>query len=251
MNLMGPTPISRFISYCSGSAGCSSWSRSSQKSAFETAAETRNSFGRSRLSLSAATVFTLVVLPLEGHAIAEPKHGLCSDYGSRTDYTGRPYHVRDPEDGRVLTWHQGMDFCAEAETNVLAAADGLVHWVILDNPVRGGHVIIRARLKGPKPDSPEETIFIRALHIYPDPHLSYGMNVRAGTVIGTVQKARKEQIGPRSHVHFDMGRCVETWTCPIDPNDFWRDGQGKITCFDPGNPPPANKLVAPVPCAKD
>ena len=150
------------------------------------------------------------------HGSDKARSGLCLDYGSKVGHDGRPYYIVDPEDGRVVRQHWAIDFCTETGTDVLAPANGVVRWIVWDNPVRGGAVMISASLKGEDADHPHEFFFLRALHIDPDPKLKPGMQVKAGMVIGKTQKGGKVQIGPRSHVHFDMGRCEETWLCGVN-----------------------------------
>jgi len=193
----------------------------------------------------------LIFFPANNSLAASKKvTGLCNNYGSRVDYMGNRYYIRDPENGRVVRQHFGIDFCTKAGTEVLAAADGWVFGVVWDNPVRGGQVIIRAKLRGLGQTAPATTIYVRHLHITPDPNLHIGKTVKAGSVLGTVQKGGKEQIGPRSHVHFDAGKCDAMWLCPIDPNAYWADGPGKVSCYDAKAPPPTDKLVVPIPCRR-
>ncbi len=198
--------------------------------------------------------FLLLVLAAHAQVLAasEKKHGLCSDYDLPTDYTGQPYYIVDPEDGRVTRRHGGMDFCVKAGSDVLAPADGEIWDIVWDNPVRGGSVTIKTAimLKRPGLTTPIDAVYVRTVHIDPDRSLLIGQKIRAGTVIGKVQQGGKEQIGPRSHVHLDAGKCSRMWLdqCKINPNDFWADGPRKITCFDPETPPPPDKFVAPVRC---
>jgi murein DD-endopeptidase MepM/ murein hydrolase activator NlpD len=197
----------------------------------------------------ASFVCLLIMLVAETEAYgAKKKHGLCSDYNSRTNIVGKPYYIRDPEDGRVVRRHNGMDFCAKAGSDVLAAADGVIVRIEWDNPTRGGWVELRTKIFAENDQKIMKPVFIRHLHIDPVRSLIVGQEVKAGMPIGKVQKAGKEQIGPVAHVHFDAGNCLDIWLCHLNPNKFWADGPGKIACFDDKNPPPADKLVAPVRC---
>ena len=182
------------------------------------------------------------------HGSDKARSGLCNDYGSKKDYMGNRYHVVDPEDGRVVRQHWAIDFCTKTGTAVLAPADGWVEWIVWDNPVRGGSVMFSAILKGADAGAPAELTYLRALHIDPDPKLRPHMRVQAGMVIGKTQKGGKVQIGPQSHVHFDMGKCHETWLCGINPHPYWSNGPNKITCFDAKAPPSKFKIVVPLAC---
>jgi len=183
-------------------------------------------------------------------AAGKLKHGMCTDYMSRTNYMGQPYRVFDPEDGRTIRRHEGMDFCSKSGTVVIAIADGRIWDITWDNPLRGGSVTIKTNimLKRQGLQTPIDVVYVRQLHIDPDRSLQLGQSIRAGTSIGKLQKPGKEQIGPRAHVHISAGTCSPPVKCHINPNDFWAGGSGKITCFDPKNPPPQDKLVAPLPC---
>lgn len=108
-----------------------------------------------------ATWSGLVIWPgaSVAHVSDKARSGLCSDYGSKTNYMGTPYHIVDPEDGRVVRQHWGIDFCTETGTDVLAPANGVVQWIVWDDPVRGGWVRISASLKGEDADHPHEFFF--------------------------------------------------------------------------------------------
>jgi hypothetical protein len=41
---------------------------------------------------------------------------------------------------------------------------------------------------------------------------------------------------------------MQYWVCHTDPNRFWQNGPGKITCLDKNDPPKENELVAPIGC---
>jgi len=171
---------------------------------------------------------------------------LCTDYLSRTNYAGEPYRIA--EANRVVTRHEGMDFCAKAGTPVIAPLTGRITWVVYKNALRGGQVLIdtgfRSRVT---PGRAPRRMYVGIVHMIPKKGLRTGMKVTAGQKIGTVHPAGLPEIGSRAHVHFTMRYCKEH-TCHVDPNFYWQAGPGKVTCFDPANPPPKGRLVAPLTC---
>jgi hypothetical protein len=173
----------------------------------------------------------------------------CSDYAAHRSYTGQPYYVRVPETGKVTTRHEGVDFCGHAGSEVLAAANGVVASVVQDNPHRGGRVTIRTAIEYDHYGRGRTTnVFLDALHITPRAGLAAGDRVRAGEVIGTMQRPGKAEIGPISHVHLSAGPVPQTWAVHTDPNRFWQKGPGIVSCFDAGKPPTDLQIVAPVRC---
>lgn len=172
---------------------------------------------------------------------------LCNDYGSRLDYSGAPYRIVEPD--RVVTRHEGIDFCARAGTPVIAPVSGKIVWSILDNPLRGGQVLIKTnfRIKTGKGNR-SKPVFIGMIHITPNANLKRGSRVTAGQVIGVVRKAGLVEIGSRPHVHFTARDCDETHKCHFDPNFLWQNGPGKVSCYRPGSDVPKGRIVAPLSC---
>jgi len=174
----------------------------------------------------------------------------CADYASSYNYLGTPYYVFVAETRKVTTRHEGMDFCANAGSEVLAPAKGIVVEIVQDNPHRGGRVTIRTTIKfrqRPSIDS-EDTLYLDVNHITPKEGLQIGDTVKAGQAIGYVQPAGKAEIGPLPHVHLSAGPIPQTWNTHTDPNRFWQKGPGVVTCFDPKSPPDDSQIVAPIRC---
>lgn len=175
------------------------------------------------------------------------KAGLCLDYGKTRLRNGAPYHVVEPH--RTITRHEGMDFCKRAGSPVLAPADGRIRFIEADNSAYGGVVGITTGFSiRPRPKRARQRVFVEMVHIVPLPGLRVGQLVKAGQLVGHVQKANRPSIGTTPHVHFAVRRCNDWPTCHIDPNFFWRDGPGRVSCHDTSNPLPKGRIVAPVPC---
>ena len=78
--------------------------------------------------------------------------------------------------------------------------------------------------------------------------LAISQQVKPGDVIGRIIPLRKtECYASREHVHFEL-RVSAEYGNDIDPNDFWVDGPGRVTCFMEGMTVPPDKMVAPVRC---
>jgi murein DD-endopeptidase MepM/ murein hydrolase activator NlpD len=177
----------------------------------------------------------------------------CSDYASRRDYMGNSYYIKVTETGKVITRHEGMDFCANSGSEVIAPTKGVVAVVVNDNPYRGGRVTIQTNIEYDHYQAgggATANLYVDVLHVRPKPNLAVGNKVQAGEVIGFVQAADRPEIGPRPHVHFSAGPIPETWIAHTDPNQFWQKGAGRVTCFDPKNPPSGNEIIAPIRCRK-
>ena len=171
----------------------------------------------------------------------------CTDYASHYSYSGTPYYVRIPETGKVTRQHEGIDFCTDSGSEVIAAASGVVVQLVQDNPHRGGRVTIRTSIEY-RDNARTENLHLDALHITPRADLKFGDAVKAGQVIGYTQPPGKAEIGPRSHVHFSAGPTPATWVIHTDPNRFWQKGPGIVSCFNPRSPPSDAQVVAPIKC---
>lgn len=171
----------------------------------------------------------------------------CTDYASYYSYSGTPYYVQVPETGKVTRRHEGIDFCTSSGSEVIAAANGVVVQLVQDNPYRGGRVTIRTSIEY-RDNVRTETLHLDALHITPRDDLKVGHVVKAGQVIGYTQPPGKQEIGPRSHVHFSAGPTPSTWVIHTDPNRFWQKGPGIVSCFNPRSPPSDAQVVAPIKC---
>ncbi|MDA3857638.1 MAG: M23 family metallopeptidase [Roseovarius sp.] len=171
---------------------------------------------------------------------------LCNDYASKRDYSGAPYRVVEPD--RIVTRHEGIDFCASAGTPVIAPVAGTIRWAIKDHPLRGGQVLIKTGFRVDTGQGGGKPVYIGLVHITPLDSLRKGSRVKPGEVIGHVRKAGLVEIGSRSHVHFTARICDTTHKCHFDPNLLWQDGLGKVSCFRAGQAVAKGRIVAPIAC---
>lgn len=169
----------------------------------------------------------------------------CSDYASYSSYTGNSYYIQNPESGKVIRRHEGIDFCTQSGAEVIAPANGTVVVVDPNNPYRGGRVTIRTHIEY-RDNAVSHTLHLDMLHITPKSDLKVGDTVKAGQAIGYVEPPGKLEIGPQSHVHLSAGPTYMTWEVHTDPNRFWQKGPGVVSCFNPNNPPSDAQIVAPI-----
>ncbi len=174
----------------------------------------------------------------------------CADYASSRNYMGEPYYIKIPENGRIIARHEGMDFCGKAGGDVLAPASGVITNIIEDNPYRGGSLILQTSIIYDHYGTGNllYTLSLQILHITPNKNLTVGSNVNAGDIIGLIQHANRPEIGSRPHVHLAAGVGPDLWNLHTDPNQFWQKGPGRVSCYNPMNPPSEHHLVAPIRC---
>lgn len=198
-------------------------------------------------SAARASAFPVVI----GAAARGSQIKPCTDYASPWDYMGRPYRAYLPSNNQFITRHEGMDFCAPIGTPVIAGTNGKIHEIEADHEYRGGSLVLSTDIRAIEIGAPRERerrIYLSYQHIVPNPNLVSQQEVKAGDVLGSVQTPGKLWIGPVAHVHFAAGYCSKVYECHTDPNRFWANGPGKVTCFDAGKPPPAGMIVAPIRC---
>ncbi|MGE5639569.1 MAG: peptidoglycan DD-metalloendopeptidase family protein [Clostridia bacterium] len=195
-------------------------------------------------------VAALASLVLAVTAIAQPtnskqKRGdpwICNDYHSHKNCIGKPYLPREGPDG-----HRGMDFGADAGTEVLSATYGTVVKKTYD-ACPGHGIIVATDLRATKGLMHDGQVFAFYAHTEGLSDLSPGQDVRPGQVIGHVIPLRKtECYASREHVHYEL-RVGQKYGFDIDPNAFWADGPGKPTCFREGAAVAPGKTVAPIRC---
>ena len=172
---------------------------------------------------------------------------VCLDYGKTRFQDGSPYRIVEPD--RTITRHEGVDFCKPAGSPVISPTDGTIRWIEQNNNVYGGVIGINAGFSiRPRPEMKASRVFVEMVHIVPLKGLRRGQRVTAGQLIGHVQDVGPPSIGHDPHVHFAVRWCEDWPRCHIDPNYFWRDGPGIISCANESKPPPVGRIVAPVPC---
>jgi murein DD-endopeptidase MepM/ murein hydrolase activator NlpD len=152
------------------------------------------------------------------------------------------------EPDRIVTRHEGIDFCANAGTPVIAPVSGTIRWAIKDHPLRGGQVLIKSNFRINAGQGGSKHVYIGLVHITPLDTLRQGSRVKPGQVIGHVRKAGLVEIGSRPHVHFTARICDTTHKCHFDPNLLWQDGPGKVSCHRAGKAVAKGRIVAPVAC---
>ena len=169
---------------------------------------------------------------------------ICNDYHSHVNCTGGRYLERAGPDG-----HRGIDFGADAGTEVLSATHGTVVKKTFD-PCPGHGVVVLTDMRGSSGMFHDGEVFAFYAHVEGLPELAPGQEVRPGQVIGHVIPLRKtECYASRTHAHYEL-RVTQRYGMDIDPHPFWADGPGKVTCYREGMAVPAGKAVAPIRCRK-
>jgi murein DD-endopeptidase MepM/ murein hydrolase activator NlpD len=150
-----------------------------------------------------------------------------------------------PADGPADSNHRGFDIFVPTGTPVLAAAAGRVSRVSF-SALYGRQVLVD-HLAG----SGERGLQTRYFHLS-EQHVSNGDAVRRGQLLG--YSGRSGLVGVFQHLHFEVHR-LEDGDPPrdvglLDPQAYWVDGVGRITCFDRRRDfsPAPLRLTYPVPC---
>lgn len=150
-----------------------------------------------------------------------------------------------PEGVSAKTEHRGFDILVPSGTPVLAAADGLVSRA--ETTLYYGRVIIvdhAATAAGHRLQTRYYHLSERLVEV--------GDSVRRGEPVGYSGQSGLTGVFP--HLHFEVYRLNDATpplaTVFLDPQRFWADGPGRITCFDRrrdwAREPIA--LTYPVPC---
>ena len=110
---------------------------------------------------------------------------------------------------KTMDWyrmHQAMDFGAEAGTPVLAAVDGTIISVVLDDYLDYAIVEIAHA-------NDIKTVY---KFLDPDSNLKAGQKVNRGQVIGTVAAASGRENADGEHLHFEVYKANKI----VDPDDY-------------------------------
>ncbi len=168
---------------------------------------------------------------------------MCNDYSSGSNCLGQNYSLPDG-----TNYHKGMDFAAPAGTKVISATHGVVEYVMNDSCAGTGLTIATAITKYDDVLSLEVPVYAKYWHIKPTIVVGTGMKVEPGDVIGEIIPLLNSQCyGTVEHVHFEL-RLLDERDKHINPNLYWHDGPGNVTCYQNGVSVPLKKTVAPLRC---
>lgn len=196
-----------------------------------------------RLALAAA-------LALAGCGGTEPPPGKAAPYHDNP----RPVAVVMPPAAPAISQqfapaegdfpgHLGLDIRAARGTPVLAAAPGRVIAAFRE-PQYGLQLILS---HGPDEDGREMRTVYRHLEAV---HVGVGDRVRRGERIAAMGDSGI--FAPHVHLHFEVLRASGKGAFePHDPQLYWADGVGRVTCPERRRPIPARpfRITYPVPCA--
>lgn len=138
--------------------------------------------------------------------------------------------------------HLGIDIYALRGTPILAAAPGRVERAFYD-PAYGHQIVIDHG-----PDETGKRVRTAYKHLY-ERTATEGQSVARGAPIGTM--GATGALGMMVHLHFEVLRDLpNARQTAFDPNLFWMQGPGRVTCFRPGTTYPDQpfRTTYPVPC---
>ncbi|MFY0597456.1 MAG: M23 family metallopeptidase [Cognatishimia sp.] len=201
--------------------------------------------------MKSTAVFLALVLSLSGCLSEEKAYGNAAGYG-RSYHS--PVEIVIPSNAPSITQqfrriedneHYGLDVHAPIGTPVLAAAGGEViksYW----GPAYGNQIEILHPA-----DSSGKTSRTRYVHLE-DRVAGVGDQVKRGEQIGTLGITGFLSSG-FPHLHFEtLYRGTSIVHSADDPNLYWVDGEGQITCYDPRKHDYLSTdkfvLIYPVPC---
>lgn len=162
---------------------------------------------------------------------------ICADYGSHTTCKGERYQTRR-DDGRNVTYHEGVDFEAPPGTKVFSVANGKVR-AIGYYKCGGGVVSLDADI-----DHNGKPLIVRHFHLAAlNEAIKAGDTIEQGTYLGEVQPLDADDTcyGGHTHVHVDTLESVKP-RVHLDPNAYWANGE--INCIKK-----AGAMIAPLECA--
>jgi len=151
----------------------------------------------------------------------------------------------NPRTGPSNADHRGFDILVPTGTPVLAAADGVVSQVRLS--LLYGRQVMLDHDRG----AAGFRLQTRYFHLT-EQRVSAGESVRRGQLLG--YSGMTGLAGMFPHLHFEVHRLSDTEPAAAagfqDPQLFWVDGVGRVSCFDSSRafPPTPAMLTYPVPC---
>ncbi|MDB5815064.1 MAG: hypothetical protein JWN23_2181 [Rhodocyclales bacterium] len=183
--------------------------------------------------LSKSLIATCVLLLVGCATRGDP--WICNDYLSSTNCVGGAY---------LPGGHRGIDFGADAGTEVISATYGTVVR-INPNPCSGYDIFVATDMVGRYKDV-VRPVYVAYAHFKPIVIVS--QKVKPGDLLGhIIPLLHTSCYGSREHVHYEL-RVNNEPGHDIDPHQFWADGPGKVTCFREGMVVPPGKAVAPIRC---
>lgn len=167
---------------------------------------------------------------------------ICADFGSSRTCYGNRYNV--VVRGVTVTRHRGIDFRAPIGTPVIAGNFGSVRKVT-PNSCGDNQVAVSTNITAYHKLYGNTWTLLEYVHIVPA--VRVGDPVEPGDVIGHIDGKKTRCSSSVTHVHMQLA-IHGMGEHAIDPNAYWADGPGQVTCHKPGVEIPHDKLVAPLRC---
>jgi murein DD-endopeptidase MepM/ murein hydrolase activator NlpD len=148
-----------------------------------------------------------------------------------------------PADGPADSNHRGFDIFVPTGTPVIAAADGTVSRVSFS--VLYGRQVLVDHVFGVAATDLQTRYF----HLS-EQRVAAGEAVHRGQLLG--YSGRSGMVGVFQHLHFEVHRLGDSDPPRaiglLDPQAYWVDGVGRVTCFERGRDFLPSRLTYPVPC---
>ncbi len=146
-----------------------------------------------------------------------------------------------PAQQDVAYAHRGFDVRAATGTPVIAAAPGRVVQAFGD-VMHGQQVVIDHGV-----DVDGARVVTRYHHLSRT-DVAVGQILARGDRVGLLGSSGAAAVF--QHLHFELRRGETVLKAdPVDPNLYWMDGAGRVTCFEPGRKYPAQPIRITYPTA--
>lgn len=148
-----------------------------------------------------------------------------------------------PSQEDVAYAHRGFDVRAATGTPVIAAAPGRVVMAFGD-VMHGQQVVVDHGI-----DSDGARVVTRYHHLHRT-DVVVGQVLKRGDKIGQLGSTGAAAVFQHLHFEFRRGETIQK-ADPVDPNLYWIDGVGRVTCFEPGRVYPERpiRITYPTTCA--
>ncbi len=166
---------------------------------------------------------------------------IASDYGSLRGVSG----------GMRTEYHRGIDIIDNYDADVLAAADGRAH---ASYESEGGHYVkvwhplkYISKIYFPDGSVGEFPMNVSTIYYHLSEAVIDSQLVNRGQVIGKMGRSGTKASNI-VHLHFQMVSAGGSYmTAHANPHFLWEKGPGIISCFDPSETYPTDKLVLTYP----
>jgi len=149
------------------------------------------------------------------------------------DYAKQYSEATRRRTNQIPKFHRGIDLVRKNGPNeglqIIAAAAGEVTRAVI-NECAGGEVVVRSEFKRDGKNIHVEYVHLGRLLV------RKGQRIKRGQPVGELSRGKKHWpcMGSRAHLHFSVRLLPAngSYQGHLNPNEFWSEGRGKLTCFD-------------------